>query len=81
MMTLRRFDHTRNMARFYALTLEPSLFGEVILVRRWGRIGTHGRKAENWFAASESAEAALGRIVAQKLRRGYHPVAMTVAAV
>lgn len=75
MMTLRRYDHTRNMARFYALTLEQSLFGEFILVRRWGRIGTYGRKAEIWFPAADAAWAELSRIVVAKIKRGYSAVA------
>ncbi|HEX2552889.1 MAG TPA: WGR domain-containing protein [Microvirga sp.] len=28
------------MRRFYSLDLERDLFGRVVLVRRWGRIGT-----------------------------------------
>ena len=30
------------MARFYAISVEPTLFAETALVRRWGRIGTSG---------------------------------------
>ncbi|MGB3389974.1 MAG: WGR domain-containing protein [Pseudaminobacter sp.] len=37
---LDRIMRERNMARFYELSVEPTLFGEVALVRRWGRIGT-----------------------------------------
>lgn len=33
------------MARFYMLSLEPALFGEVAVLRHWGRIGTRGRQA------------------------------------
>lgn len=39
MTILRRIDRARNMARFYALGVEPTLFGEFALVREWGRIG------------------------------------------
>ncbi|WP_343044844.1 WGR domain-containing protein [Allomesorhizobium camelthorni] len=39
---LRRIDPDRNMARFYNLTIEPTLFGTASLVREWGRIGTFG---------------------------------------
>jgi hypothetical protein len=28
------------MARFYALAIEPTLFGDMALVREWGRIGS-----------------------------------------
>ena len=32
---LRRIDRSRNMARFYALSVEPDLFGGAALVRQW----------------------------------------------
>ena len=38
-----RRDAARNMARFYQLRIEPSLFGGVLLITCWGRIGTQGR--------------------------------------
>ena len=59
------------MARFYCLSLESSLFGETILVLRWGRIGTHGRRREQYFADSGTATAALERKAQAKARRGY----------
>lgn len=71
MIVLRRIDNSCNMARFYALSIERSLFGESILIRRWGRIGTHGQRREEWYRATEEAAAALGRLVGQKVRRGY----------
>ncbi|UEM18339.1 WGR domain-containing protein (plasmid) [Bradyrhizobium barranii subsp. barranii] len=37
---LRRIDTTRNMRRFYLLSIQPTLFGGVSLIRNWGRIGT-----------------------------------------
>ena len=37
---LERLDHRRNISRFYRLSIEPTLFGGVALVREWGRIGT-----------------------------------------
>ncbi|QRG10307.1 WGR domain-containing protein (plasmid) [Xanthobacter dioxanivorans] len=46
---LRRIDPSRNMARFYMLTVQPSLFGEWCLVREWGRIGSPGRVASTPF--------------------------------
>jgi len=40
---IERIDAARNMARFYAVSIDPTLFGEVCLTRRWGRIGTRAR--------------------------------------
>lgn len=33
LLVLERRDPARNMARFYVLTIEPTLFGDVALVR------------------------------------------------
>ena len=38
MLVLERRDPSRNMARFYVLAIEPTLFGDMALVREWGRI-------------------------------------------
>ena len=40
---LHRIDGARNMRRFYRLDMQPDLFGGVLLVRQWGRIGARGR--------------------------------------
>ena len=42
MIMLRRTDAERNMNRFYALGLMPTLFGEWTLTIEWGRIGSSG---------------------------------------
>lgn len=48
---LYRRDATRNMARFYGLTVVPGLFGQTGLCRTWGRIGARGgRSIVEWFA-------------------------------
>ena len=44
MLVLERRDATRNMARFYVLAIEPTLFGDTALIREWGRIGSAGRR-------------------------------------
>jgi predicted DNA-binding WGR domain protein len=71
MLVLERRDASRNMARFYVLAIEPTLFGEMALVREWGRIGSWGRRRldlhPNHAAAAESLDAWLVR----KARRGY----------
>jgi predicted DNA-binding WGR domain protein len=42
-LALERVDRTKNMARYYVRSVEPTLFAEWSLVRRWGRIGGAGR--------------------------------------
>lgn len=66
-----RLDSSRNMARFYALSIEPTLFGEVSLIRRWGRIGSHGQTKTMVFAAVDAATQQFAEIRRQKMRRGY----------
>lgn len=36
-------DPDVNMARFYGIELQPTLFGEMSVLRTWGRIGTNGK--------------------------------------
>lgn len=62
------------MFRFYLLDLETGLFGHTVLVRRWGRIGTYGRRREHWFEDPALAQREMDRLAALKTRRGYQPV-------
>jgi predicted DNA-binding WGR domain protein len=53
------------MARFYAMSIETTLFGSRSLVRDWGRIGTRDRYKIELFedeAAAETAMAGLAGI-------------------
>lgn len=68
---LTRIDPSRNMARFYAVSIEPSLFGDVALVRRWGRIGTHGSQAIELYASAAEAGERQVLIETAKRRKGY----------
>ena len=71
---LRRFDAACNMRRFYTLAVQRTLFGEVSLIRRWGRIGTNGQVKLETFDHSSEAEKALERLARSKRRRGYADV-------
>jgi predicted DNA-binding WGR domain protein len=68
---LERVDPSRNMERFYAIWVQPTLFGELSLIRRWGRIGRGGRDKIETYARADDAKDAQRRIEAQKRRRGY----------
>jgi len=70
---LHRIDPAANMARFYSIDLAPTLFGEVTVLRCWGRIGTHGRTIFETWPNTIDAEAAANCTLRQKLRRGYGP--------
>ena len=70
-LILHRIDPTRNMARFYRLSIEPNLFGGVSLVRTWGRIGGAGRTKIQLCEDACEAEHFYHRISWNKQRRGY----------
>jgi len=61
----------KNMARYYTVEILPSLFGDWLLFRTWGRIGTKGRERTDWFTTRACAEAAQISLLAQKRRKGY----------
>jgi predicted DNA-binding WGR domain protein len=62
------------MARFYMLSIAPTLFGPASLVRHWGRIGTRGRTRIDLFADQTEAEETLLRLASAKRHRGYQNV-------
>lgn len=70
-LLLRRIDPARNMARFYAIAVLPTLFGTLCIVRRWGRIGSRGRERIDLFERAAEAERAFDRLLRAKRRRGY----------
>ena len=64
-IVLFRIDPTVNMARFYRVEIAPTLFGEISVLRNWGRIGTQGRMNVETCATPEEAD----RTAAQTLRQ------------
>lgn len=70
---LHRVDPEANMARFYIIDVAPTLFGELSVVRTWGRIGTYGRTSVETCTTAGDAEAAAARTLRQKMGRGYVP--------
>jgi predicted DNA-binding WGR domain protein len=71
---IERTDRARNMARFYALSIEPNLFGEACLTRRWGRIGTAGQVLIHHFEREKDAVVLFLELLRQKRGRGYRTV-------
>lgn len=68
---LHRVDADLNMARFYRVEVLPDLFGEIIVERRWGRIGGRGQCRAASYPSIPLAEAAVSGLVLSKERRGY----------
>ena len=74
MIHLTRTDPTRNMARFYTMALQPTLFGEWALLKEWGRIGSAGRLVSSRFASEQEAALAMAEYLKAKLSKGYEAV-------
>lgn len=68
---LTRIEPEANRFRFYKVFLAPSLFGDWILVKEWGRIGRPGTVRVEHFANAGAALLALQDLVRRKRRRGY----------
>jgi predicted DNA-binding WGR domain protein len=70
-LVLDRRNPAANMARFYVLAIEESLFGDIALIREWGRIGTTGRRKIELYESRGHAAEALETWLRRKQRRGY----------
>ncbi len=70
-LALERVDRAKNMARFYVLSIEPTLFEDLALVRRWGRIGSAGRERIDLHPSRPIAQIELKKWLDRKRRRGY----------
>lgn len=68
---LTRVDASQNMARYYRMTVQPTLFGEWSVVREWGRIGRSGQVRAVPYQSEREATEAMAMIERQKSRRGY----------
>ena len=70
-LVLDRCDPTRNMARYYVLTIEPSLYGDATLIREWDRIGQPGQRRIELYESQSRAVEALETWLQRKRRRDY----------
>lgn len=68
---LERIDHARNMARYYRLSVAETLFGEWVMIREWGRIGSRGKARDCLCPTIAVAEDLLERCRRVRERRGY----------
>jgi predicted DNA-binding WGR domain protein len=74
-IVLERVDAARNIARYYVLSIEPTLFAKHTVIRRWGRIGSLGRERLRFFGDDDRSQAqvTLETWLARKRKRGYAP--------
>lgn len=70
---VERMDPTKNTARYYAMSIEATLFGDVCLTRRWGRIGARGQAMQHHFNKEEAAVQLFLELLRSKRMRGYGP--------
>jgi predicted DNA-binding WGR domain protein len=68
---MRRIDPEKNMARFYEIDVQPTLFGEFTVERHWGRIGAAGQSKTVWFDDEAAADLMVNQLSVAKARRGY----------
>ena len=70
---IERIDATKNMARFYALSIQPTLFGEASLLRSWGRISCRGQQMIHMFEHEDQAVELFLELLSEKRKKGYRP--------
>ncbi|MDH3770991.1 MAG: WGR domain-containing protein [Nitrospirota bacterium] len=68
---LTQIEPDAHKQRFYLMRTLPNLFGEGLLLREWGRIGSPGQIRIDWHPTEGDAINALAKLTQQKQRRGY----------
>ena len=69
---LERRTPDGTVARYYCISVRPTLFGSWAVVREWGRIGfAGGAHREIWFDTEAEARQYSERLAQAKQRRGY----------
>lgn len=67
----RCIDAAENKARWYSLTTAVDLWGNTIVIRRWGRIGGGQRERISWPADQVELRQILAETARCRRRRGY----------
>ncbi len=68
---LTNIDPKQNRYRFYYITVQPGLFENFRLIRRWGRVGSEGRRLSRSFETIEELNKEIQRLLRIRERRGY----------
>lgn len=53
---MTRIDPEKNMARFYEIDVQPTLFGDYTVERHWSRIGAAGQSKTFWLKDEQTAD-------------------------
>jgi predicted DNA-binding WGR domain protein len=72
---LHRVDPEQGMRRFYRLQIQPTIFGELDLIREWGRVGRDHRPRRQVTHHRDLGELLeqLREVLARRFKRGYRP--------
>lgn len=70
---IERTEPAKNMARYYAMEISGTLFGEACLTRTWGRIGRRGQSKMEHFGSEGEAVDLFLELMRKKRKRGYRP--------
>ncbi len=62
----------QNCYRFYHITIQPGLFGNYCLIRRWGGVGNKGRSLSRSFETMDELNKEIQRLLKMRERRGYY---------
>lgn len=69
--TFTLIDPDTNKARWYYIDTATDLFGETVLIKRWGRIGRTGQEKLEWFDDLNLLENEVKSIMQRRKRHGY----------
>ncbi len=73
---LERVEPQKRVNRWYAIGVQPDLFGQLVLVRYWGSRGTRAQRLQaEPFEDGEAARVAADRLIQEKMGRGYRVTA------
>ena len=71
---LEKHNIEKNLHRFWAISVQPNLFGGWSVIRRWGRVGSRGgRQKIDLYDDLESAKQVFQKKEREKLQRDYRP--------
>ena len=71
MTTLVSVEPSSNRFRFFVVELRAAEAGGAVLFKRWGRVGTAGRRVAEYFDEAAAAEEAFAVLLKKRARRGY----------
>ncbi len=67
-------DPSTNKARWYSLTTSKDLWGNTVLIKRWGRINRIGQQQFEWFDDEESLLRAIQTTHQKRMQHQYQVV-------